>query len=328
FTEKNLPVLSGTMIMTSVSDADTLLDVAFELSEVHVPNFKFTNDQYEDFQNRLPHLNNEILSEELTNPTTLLLRNNKVEDFNFYPTLYHFNIKQLYFSDFLKFAVQTDFSTIDNTVAISPSKLGVNDNPPLDLNGLICNNAGIVEYLLLGNCGQMDISSILNHLAETNQIKCEIGSGFFNIYGQGCSMDEFIESMNGNADFKLQGVTFPNTINHNLLGRILLIPFEIISSLEMLLPTVGGENNIKQIVEYATGFAHSDKLLKFKSGEIKLSANNGIIAVEKCNFRGDDVVKEMIFSGIIKFGPAQFLYLQALFNLQGFVRVLLPKVSQ
>ncbi len=318
FIEKDLPILSGTMIMTSVSDADKLLDVVFKLSEVHVPNFRFTDEPLDNFGNSLTlQFNDEVLSEAVANPTALLLKNDRVGDFDFYPTVYHFDIKELYFNDFLKFAVNTDFSTIDDTVTIAPSKLAVNDNPPLTLNGLICNKSGVVEYLLLGNCGQMDISSILNYLAETDQIKCKIGSGFFNIYGQGCSFDEFIESMDGNADFKMQNVTFPNTINHNFWGRILLIPFEIISSMEMLLP-IGEEKDIRQIVEYATGFAQYDKLLKFKSGEIKLSANDGIIAVEKCIFKGDAIVNEMIFSGIIKFGPAQFIYLQALFNLQGF----------
>jgi hypothetical protein len=122
-----------------------------------------------------------------------------------------------------------------------------------------------------------------------------------NIKGRGLKPPFLWDNMKGNANAQFEKISVPNAFSNTLVGRIILLPFEILGKIQAMMPGSEKSEKLNDVVEFTTDFNTRSKIIRFNNGNVRLESREGRIFINKFNFTGD-FVRELDFRGYLGLG--------------------------
>ncbi len=209
------------------------------------------------------------------------------------------NLKGITYGPEIKAGVNGRIVAVDNILDIGPLNFVINGSPVNVKSKLVSNRAGIT-YSLTGNIKELDIHPLLQPFVEGNMrnIEVTVESLDMDIKGEGVDTPELWNNMTGPTNITLRNIAIPNEFGQTTLGRIIIIPFEVLSKLQTMnlnmKPDSGKKTN--QAFAFVNNFYKSTETILLNTGTVELLAQNRRIYVGKCVFNGD-LVSDLTIKG-------------------------------
>lgn len=110
-----------------------------------------------------------------------------------------------------------------------------------------------------------------------------------------------LQTLNGNLIFSAKNIYIPSDLLRNPLAQIMLIPLEVISKFDNAASFKLFSSNSDNIKLTTSKIISGEKLLEFKTGEIKLSMKNGDTNISNFEFIGTprSAIQKIIMTGTI-----------------------------
>ena len=214
------------------------------------------------------------------------------------------NLKGITYGPEIKAGVNGRIVAVDNILDIGPMNFVINGSPVNVKSKLVSNREGIA-YSLTGNIKELNIHPLLQPFVEGNMrnIEVTVESLDMDIKGVGVDTPDLWNNMTGPANITLRNISIPNEFGQTTLGRIIIIPFEVLSKLQgmnlNMKPDSGKKTN--QAFAFVNNFYKSTETIHLNTGTAELLAQNRRIYVSKCEFKGD-LVNDLTIKGYAGLG--------------------------
>lgn len=125
------------------------------------------------------------------------------------------------------------------------------------------------------------------------------------------------DNMKGSVRSDFKNVKIPNNLSKTTMGKIFLLPFEIMVDIQKMVP---GKvvDAMGQAARYVLEFQRDMKVLNFRDGKIRLEARDGLIYVIDFQLYGK-IVKNFTFAGKFGLGTRQVLDLKSRLDINGII---------
>ena len=135
--------------------------------------------------------------------------------------------------------------------------------------------------------------------------------------GTGLQPPVLWDNMNGSVRSEFKNVKIPNNLSKTTMGKIFLLPFEIMVDIQKMVP---GKvvDAMGQAARYVMEFQRDMKVLNFRDGKIRLEARDGLIYVIDFQLYGK-IVKNFSFAGKFSLGTLQVLDLKSRLDINGII---------
>ena len=135
--------------------------------------------------------------------------------------------------------------------------------------------------------------------------------------GTGLQSPVLWDNMRGFARSDFENVKIPNDFSKTNMGKIFLLPFEIMVKIQGMIPDKAVKS-MGRAARYVLEFQRDMKVLNFTEGKMDLDASDGIIRIRDFHLNGK-IVKNLSFIGNIGLGSRQFLDLKSSLDVNGIV---------
>jgi hypothetical protein len=125
------------------------------------------------------------------------------------------------------------------------------------------------------------------------------------------------DNMKGSVRSDFENVKIPNDLSKTSMGKIFLLPFEIMVDIQKMIPDKAVQA-MGQAARYVLEFQRDMKVLKFTDGKMRLDTSDGIIRIIDFHLNGK-IVKSFSFAGKFGLGSRELLDLKSRLNINGIV---------
>ncbi|MCP3968601.1 MAG: AsmA family protein [Lentisphaerae bacterium] len=140
------------------------------------------------------------------------------------------------------------------------------------------------------------------------------------IHGSGIRPPELWDHMQGYAKVNMSKVEIPNDFGKTLIGRVVLLPFEVLGKIQSMMPGEKQPEKLDEVVDFVTDYQRSSRIIKFDQGQVDLKSEYGRIFINKFNFTGN-FVRQLMFSGSLGLGSNTELDMASRLNVN---QIILP----
>jgi len=189
-----------------------------------------------------------------------------------------------------------------NTLNIDSLNLLVN-GAPVNLEAKLVSLPAGINYNIVGNIKDLNIHPLLQPLVEGDMRQTQgiVESCDIDIRGDGVNSPELWDNMNGQVKISMRDISIPNEFGNTTVGRIVIIPFEVLSKIQALNLNLDSKGKTNQALAFVNNFYKSYDYIKFNNGKIQLAAQDRRIYVRECSFKGD-LVNSLTINGYAGFG--------------------------
>ena len=223
------------------------------------------------------------------------------------------NLKGITYGPEIKAAVSGRIVAVDNMMDIGPLNIVINDSPVNFKSKLVSNRDGI-SYSAVGNIKQLNVHPLVQPFVEGDMrnIELTVEALDMDIKGVGVDTPELWDNMTGQTNITLRDISIPNEFGKTTLGRILIIPFEVLSKLQTMNLNLKQDSGKKtdQAFSFVNNFYKSTETIHLNTGNIQLLSQNRRLYVNKCEFKGD-LVSELTVKGYAGLGSDRGLDLNS-----------------
>ena len=135
--------------------------------------------------------------------------------------------------------------------------------------------------------------------------------------GTGLQPPALWDNMNGFVRSDLKNVKIPNDLSKTTMGKIFLLPFEIMVDIQKMIPSKAVKA-MGQAAQYVLEFQRDMKVLNFRDGKIRLEARDGLIHVIDFHLDGK-IVRNFNFFGKFGLGTRQVLDMKSRLDINGII---------
>ena len=209
-----------------------------------------------------------------------------------------FNIFDGKYEDKLSGSLAADIETVlkNNSYPSNldlTSKLTVEDNiTPITVHfeSLTGENTNIHPFKLNGEFTKLPLLPLFKTFIGGSYSKTDGMVDSFEIKINGSNLTNFDINSNieGTIKSQIKNLTLPTEVQQYGIAKIIFLPFEILSHLS----SYTGENiisrNMTLISDSAQQITQGMKDMLFKTGDINISLNRGVVNIKQLEFKGDD----------------------------------------
>ena len=178
-----------------------------------------------------------------------------------------------------------------------------------------------IKYNVELKSSKLDLNPIFNTFLrdDLKKMKGVIENLHIKLAGTGLQPVALWDNMNGSVRSNFKDVKIPNSLSKTTMGRIFLLPFEIMVNIQKMVPgkvvkTMG------RAARYVLEFQRDMKVLNFSDGKIRLESSDGIIRIIDFQLNGK-IVKNFSFVGKFGLGSQRILDLKSHLDIN---RIVLP----
>ena len=135
--------------------------------------------------------------------------------------------------------------------------------------------------------------------------------------GTGLQPPVLWDNMAGSAFADFADVKIPNNFSSTPIGKIILLPFEIMIDIQKMVPSKVTKT-LGKVSQFILDFRNDIKVLNFKGGRVDLTAGDGLIYIKDFHFTGE-VVRNLSFAGQLGLGSRPLLDLKSSLNITGII---------
>ncbi|MEI8246855.1 MAG: hypothetical protein WCI51_13565 [Lentisphaerota bacterium] len=214
------------------------------------------------------------------------------------------NLKGITYGPEINAGVAGRIVAVDNMLDIGPMNIVINDSPVNFKSRLVSNRDGI-SYSVTGNIKELNIHPLMQPFVEGNMrnIEATVEALDMDIKGVGVDGPELWDNMDGQSNITLRNISIPNEFGQTTIGRIIIIPFEVLSKLQgmnlNLKPDSGKKTN--DAFSFVNNFYKSTETIRLNTGNAQIIAQNRRIYVNKCEFKGD-MINDLTIKGYAGLG--------------------------
>ena len=131
--------------------------------------------------------------------------------------------------------------------------------------------------------------------------------------GTGLQPPALWDNMNGSVRSDFENVKIPNSLSKTTMGKIFLLPFEIMVNIQKMVP---GRvvKAMGRAAQYVVDFQNDMKILNFTDGKMRLEMGDGAIRVIDFHLNGK-IVSSISFIGEFGLGTRQMLNMKSQLNI-------------
>lgn len=207
----------------------------------------------------------------------------------------------------------------DNQIVLKPARLSINDSQTDFYFYLNPSYSDGYTYEFKENLTNLDINPFLKTFIEGdyNNTKGTIKTLSTELKGKGFTDANLSRYLNANIVLNCDDISLPVDISKNRILALIILPIKLISNMVQYLPNAQIPDSLSQASSITNRMLKQEQNLNFKTGLVKLYASNGVVNVNKFDFRGGerDMIKYIIAKGTIGFDSS--LALNTNTNLSG-----------
>ena len=188
-------------------------------------------------------------------------------------------------------------------------------------NARFIGNENATSYIITASGDDIELATILapilpdnlaNLYASTTNLELDITGESLAIYG-------FWDTMTGTLSADMGLVHLPHALSTTVIGRILLLPFSVIASINEFLPTSRERvQRILTVVGMFQRFYTQTGGFRFDQGTVRLSSHDGRIYIDEFLLEGSPI-RRFTFSGDFGIGSDRSLNLDSAIEVTGVV---------
>ncbi len=195
----------------------------------------------------------------------------------------------------------------------------VSNKDKLNFQGDFLSTAKGIKYNLDLKSNKFNLSPVFRTFLADNLQAMEgtLKNLHINLAGTGLRPASLWDNMTGFAGSDFTAVKIPNRLSDTPIGRIILLPFEIMIDIQKMIP---GKTlkAIGKASRFVLDFRDNIKILSFNKGKMDLKTRDGIIFIRDFHFNGN-VVKNLSFAGRLGLGSRPVLDLKSRLNVNGII---------
>jgi hypothetical protein len=212
------------------------------------------------------------------------------------------DLKGISYTKDIKAFLKGRVAAYEKQIVVSPLLLNINGTP-INSHGKFYSTSKGVEYAMDLKSGKLQLGPVVRPFVtgDLKQASGAMDKLTINIKGRGLKPPFLWDNMKGNANAQFEKISVPNAFSNTLVGRIILLPFEILGKIQAMMPGSEKSEKLNDVVEFTTDFNTRSKIIRFNNGNVRLESREGRIFINKFNFTGD-FVRELDFRGYLGLG--------------------------
>ena len=194
-----------------------------------------------------------------------------------------------------------------------------NDKDKLDLRANLLSTAKGIKYNIGLKSNEFNLSPIFHSVLEDDlqKLKATLRNLNINLTGTGLQSTVLWDNMTGEARTDIVNVKIPNSLSKTRMGKIFLLPFEIMVNIQKMIPSKAVQS-MGQAARYVLEFQRDIKVLNFTDGKMRFESRDGVINVIDFQLNGR-IVENISFFGRFGLGSRQVLDLKSKLDIYGIV---------
>ncbi|MCK4982394.1 MAG: hypothetical protein KAS17_05695, partial [Victivallaceae bacterium] len=176
-----------------------------------------------------------------------------------------------------------------------------------------------VKYNVDLKSNEFNLNPIIHSFLKDDFQKLKVTLKNLNVKlsGTGLQPVALWDNMNGYAKTDFANVKIANDLSKTRMGKILLLPFEIMVEIQKMIPDKAVQA-MGQAARYVLEFQRDMKVLNFTDGKMRLESRDAIIHIIDFQLNGK-IVKNLSFAGNFGLGSRQVLDLKSSLNVNGII---------
>jgi len=172
-----------------------------------------------------------------------------------------------------------------------------------------------IKYDVALKSGKFNLSPVFETFLrdDLKRMKGTLKNVNVKLAGTGLQPAALWDNMNGSVRSDFENVKIPNSLSKTSMGKIFLLPFEIMVNIQKMVP---GKvvKAMGRAAQYVVDFQRDMKVLNFTDGKIRLEAGGGTIRVIDFHLNGK-IVSSISFIGEFGLGTRQMLNMKSQLNI-------------
>jgi AsmA-like C-terminal region len=189
----------------------------------------------------------------------------------------------------------------------------------INFRGDLLSTAKGIKYNVDLKSNEFNLNPIIHSFLKNGlqKMKGTLKKLDVNLSGTGLQSVALWDNMKGYARTEFANVKVPNDLSRTTMGKILLLPFEIMIDIQKMVPNKALEA-MGQAAKFVVEFRNNMKVLNFDDGKMDLESGDGIILIKDFHLNGK-TVKNLSFVGKFGLGSRQLLDLKSHLNVNGII---------
>ena len=181
----------------------------------------------------------------------------------------------------------------------------------LNLKGDFLSTLKGIKYKVALKSNKFNLNPIFHSFLKDDLKKLRITLKNLDINLRGTRLQAMAlwDNMKGYAKTDFAHVKVPNDLSKTRMGKIFLLPFEIMVNIQKMIPAKAVQA-MGQAAHYVLEFQRNMKVLHFADGKMRLESRDGIIHIIDFQLNGN-IVKNLSFVGKFGLGSRQILDLKS-----------------
>ena len=222
------------------------------------------------------------------------------------------NFNDIEYGPLIKSKINAVLSIKDNQIVLKPAKLTINDSQ-IDLYFYMNPSySDGYTYEFKENLTNLNINPFLKTFidGDYSNTKGTISELSTELKGKGFTEANLMRYLNANLILICNNISLPVEITQNRILALIVLPLKLISNIIQYLPNAQIPSNLTQASSITSRILNQKKNLNFQKGVVKLNASNGMVNVNKFDFRGgvDDMIKYILANGTIGYDSSLSLH--------------------
>lgn len=195
----------------------------------------------------------------------------------------------------------------------------ISNKDKINFQGNFLSSAKGIKYNIDIKSRKLDLNPIFQTFLDDDlkRMKGTLENFHIKLAGIGLQSPVLWDNMKGFARSDFKNVKIPNDFSKTNMGKIFLLPFEIMVKIQDMIPDKAVKS-MGQAARYVLEFRRDMKVLNFTEGKMDLESGNGIIRIRDFHLNGK-IVRDLSFAGNIGLGSRQLLDLKSSLNVNGIV---------
>ncbi|MDD5596721.1 MAG: AsmA family protein [Victivallaceae bacterium] len=203
---------------------------------------------------------------------------------------------------------------------INVKNLQINSNKDIfTMQGDFLSTVHGIKYNIETRSDKFNLSPIFHTFLEDQYKTTQLTIKNFHtkVSGTGLLPLGLWDNMTGFAKTEVENIKIPNALSDTLLGKIILLPFQILVDIQKMIPSKALKA-MGKAAQFVSDFQHKLKILGFTDGKIDLESQGGRIYIRNFYLRGK-IVRSLIFYGDYGLGSDQALKLRSHLDVEGII---------
>lgn len=196
----------------------------------------------------------------------------------------------------------------DNQITLDPAKLNINNS---DAKLFFYMNPSFSDgytYEVKANLQNLDLDPFIRTFVEGNYSNTKGTLSLFDsqVDGKGFTESNLAAYFKGYLVLNCNDISLPYDITQNRIMALIILPIKIISGLIQYMPNAQIPDSLSQATAITNKILSQKSNINFQTGQVKLTASNGTVRVNKFDFRGgsNDMIKYITGTGTIGFNSS------------------------